>query len=302
LDTFHINPQLLLGMTQAEEVLIALLQHNVQEPRVIGFSLYKTDGAVSPANLLPEDFFRTTKAYSHSLYSNSRQVVHRLYLEPGFYIVMPTTYDSGQEGTFTLRVYSVAPVSLSVLDVVLDITKSPVIVTADTMESYKDMFLSFADENKTINAYELQELLHNSLPNDYMKSCASLDVCKRIIAAFQPQSHLGRIGFEKFKDFLSSLKVWQEIFGTYSKTTSGVMKAEKLREALSDVGFQLNTDLVHLLLLRYMRRDGTLRFGDFVACILHLICSFNSFTRKDTSKTGVVKLNSTEWMKAVLRC
>lgn len=41
-------------------------------------------------------------------------------------------------------------------------------------------------------------------------------------------------------------------------------------------GFQLNTDLVHLLLLRYMRRDGTLRFGDFVACILHLICSFSN--------------------------
>uniref|UniRef100_A0A915L5D7 Peptidase C2 calpain domain-containing protein n=1 Tax=Romanomermis culicivorax TaxID=13658 RepID=A0A915L5D7_ROMCU len=275
--TFHINPQLMLSMTSPEEVIIALLQHNVQDPRVVGFSVYRAPEMHSPPGIFPASFFRTSKALANSVYSNSRQVVLRIFLDPGAYVVVPSTYDCGQEGTFTLRVYSAAPINLNILDFPLDITKSPIIKTGDGMESYKNMFISFADENRTINAYELQELLHSCLPNDYMKSCASLDVCKRVLAAFQPQNHLGRLSFEKFKDFLCSLKVWQEILGHYSKATAGVMKAEKLREALADVGFQLNTDLIHLLLLRYMRRDGTLRFGDFVACILHLICTFKIY-------------------------
>lgn len=41
IDTFHINPQLMLSMTSPEEVIIALLQHNVQDPKVVGFSVYK---------------------------------------------------------------------------------------------------------------------------------------------------------------------------------------------------------------------------------------------------------------------
>jgi len=38
--TFHINPQLLLTVTQADDIIVALIQHQVQEPRVVGFSIY----------------------------------------------------------------------------------------------------------------------------------------------------------------------------------------------------------------------------------------------------------------------
>jgi len=41
LDTFHINPQLLVNIAEPDELLIALSQHHAQDPRVIGFSVYK---------------------------------------------------------------------------------------------------------------------------------------------------------------------------------------------------------------------------------------------------------------------
>lgn len=40
-------------------------------------------------------------------------------------------------------------------------------------------------------------------------------------------------------------------------------------------GFQLSTDVLSILVLRYMRKDGTLRFGDFVSAILHLSVAFS---------------------------
>lgn len=45
--------------------------------------------------------------------------------------------------------------------------------------------MQFADEHKTINAFELQELLETCLPNDYVKSCANLEVCRQIVIALE---------------------------------------------------------------------------------------------------------------------
>lgn len=40
------------------------------------------------------------------------------------------------------------------------------------------------------------------------------------------------------------------------------------------LGFQLNNEIMSVVVLRFMRKDGTLRFGDFVAAILHLTVAF----------------------------
>lgn len=40
-DSFHINPQLQLFVSEKEDVIIALNQHTAVEPKVIGFTMYK---------------------------------------------------------------------------------------------------------------------------------------------------------------------------------------------------------------------------------------------------------------------
>ena len=68
-----------------------------------------------------------------------------------------------------------------------------------------------------------------------------------------------------------------------------------------------------MIVLRYMRKDGTLRFGDFVVVILNLTVAFGNFLkngdilmkivmkiglghfdRKDSMRNGVVKINMGE--------
>lgn len=301
IDTFHINPQLMLRVEESGDVVISLLQHSHFDPKVIGFSMYRFDGE-NQENTLPAEFFRTKKANEHSTYSNSKQVVKRVTVEMGNYVVLPSTYDAGQEAVFTLRVYSEKPVYLWLLDNAPALSKQPVMkAPTDLQRTYEEMFMSIADQTKTVNCYELQELLHSCLPNDYMKSSSSLEVCRRAIQAFQQsQVNAGRLSCSSFRDFICSLKVWARVFEHYSPTTSGVMKAETLRDALSDVGFELSTDNFQLLMLRYMRRDGTLRFGDFVACILHLIAIFNIAARYNVTKKG--GFTTSEWMRIALRC
>ena len=44
-------------------------------------------------------------------------------------------------------------------------------------------------------------------------------------------------------------------------------------------GFALSTGVLATLTLRYMRKDGTLRFGDFVSAVLHLGAAFGESPR-----------------------
>lgn len=88
-----------------------------------------------------------------------------------------------------------------------------------------------------------------------------------------------------------NLKTWQGVFKIHTKEKSGILRAERLRDALYDIGFQLSTDIISILILRYMRRDGTLRLGDFVSAILHLTMAFGSYFIFDTfSKVIIIKI------------
>lgn len=101
---------------------------------------------------------------------------------------------------------------------------------------------------------------------------------------------------------MCSLKYWQTVFKNHSKDKTGILKAERLKDALLEVGFQVNTDVLSILILRYMRKDGTLRFGDFVSAILHLSIAFNLFESKDPLLNGNIKLNLADWLKSAFVC
>jgi hypothetical protein len=50
-----------------------------------------------------------------------------------------------------------------------------------------------------------------------------------------------------------------------------------------------------------MRKDGTLRFGDFVLAILTLVKNFDIFEKKDSLQQGFIKLTLPEFLKASLQ-
>ncbi|XP_049812675.1 calpain-C [Schistocerca nitens] len=303
-DTFHINPQLHLILSEMEEVIISLNQHSIMEPKVIGFTAYSLPK--NSTETIGKTFFKKNKSLVNSQYTNSRQVSHRCQLEQGGYLVLPTTFEPSQESSFTLRVYSSKPLKLKLLDIHPSLVKSaiikaPPLLDGKSFSQYEAVFLQLADEHRTVNAFELQELLDACLPNDYIKSCACMEVCRQVVLTLDT-SGSGRLKFNDFKDLMCSLKYWQIAFKNHTKEKTGILKAERLRDALLEVGFQLNTDVLSILILRYMRKDGTLRFGDFVSAILHLTVAFNVFESKDPLQNGSIKLSLAEWLKTSLMC
>lgn len=114
-DTFHINPQLQLFLTEREDVIISLCQHSIMEPKVIGFTLYNLNSLSKITECLPKTFFKKHKSLLNSQYTNSRQISQRCSLEAGRYLIMATTFEPAEESAFSIRVLGTS-IRLSILE------------------------------------------------------------------------------------------------------------------------------------------------------------------------------------------
>ncbi|XP_023329732.1 calpain-C [Eurytemora carolleeae] len=305
-DTFHLNPQLQVVMNQSEPVILSLSQHSVTHPQVIGFTGYP-----QPPNSdsLGRSFFKSARSLLNSQYTNSRHVSLRTTLSSCSYLVLPTTFEPSQESSFTFRVLSRSQTKLRAVDCTPALLRSPVLKAPAHLkeskgyEQYESLFMQLCDERRTVSAFELQELLETCLPNDYIKSMASIDVCRQIVSTLEKDKNsLGRLSHSNFKDLIVSLKMWQGVFRAHTKEKTGVLRAERLRDALLEVGFRTSNEILGQILLRYLRKDGTLRFGDFVSIILILNTAFGYAERKDPSKNGFTKLSTAELVRAMISC
>lgn len=286
-DTFFLNPQLLMTSPSADDAILSVSQFNALEPQVIGFSAYALNDDEETAELEADDdaeedvvmkqFFKSRRSLFNSQYTNSRQVALRCKLEPGKYLVLPTTYEPGQEAAFSFRVLSKSGVRIKLRESQPRLLRSPLVrATEGTkgLSQYQSLFSQSADDQQSVDAFELQELLEICLPNDYIKSCGSIEVCRLVISALDNKG-FGRINYKEFKDLICSIKFWHSVFKNHAKEKVGILRAERFRDALAEVGFRLNYSIISSLLAKYIRKDGTLRFGDFVASILCLTISFS---------------------------
>ena len=60
---------------------------------------------------LDKNFFSRNKPVAKSQFIDMREVTGRHKLEPGSYCIVPSTFESGEEGDFLLRVYTEKPIS-----------------------------------------------------------------------------------------------------------------------------------------------------------------------------------------------
>lgn len=180
-DSFHINPQLQLFLTEKEDVIISLNQHSVMEPKVIGFTLYNLSNSewmremsvggiklffvfffaaqTKVTECLPKSFFKKHKSLLNSQYTNSRQISQRCSIEPGRYLIMATTFEPMEESAFSIRVLGTT-IRLALLEtqtmLLLDpfpyLHNSQKILQTDPNAAgtaqYEPVFLQLADDHK----------------------------------------------------------------------------------------------------------------------------------------------------------
>ncbi|KAL5015863.1 hypothetical protein ScPMuIL_005452 [Solemya velum] len=132
LDSFACNPQYLLVLKQADEfnpqtddpenegtcsIVVALMQEQTQHRQrakiqrlQISFMIYKANDTCS--NLTAQHFRYNNDCGKSGVYINFREVSNRFDLEPGNYVIIPSTFNAGESSTFVLRVFGEKSFSL----------------------------------------------------------------------------------------------------------------------------------------------------------------------------------------------
>ncbi|KAM4694198.1 calpain-8-like [Discoglossus pictus] len=127
-ETYWTNPQFRFRLEEpghgccrpADEpycnVIVGLLQKNRRKRKStgkhmlhIGFFMYQVPKEFEncPGFQMSKDFFRTTKRVARTdVYKDQRETSKRLKLPVGEYLIVPHTFDPGEDGDFCLRIFS----------------------------------------------------------------------------------------------------------------------------------------------------------------------------------------------------
>uniref|UniRef100_A0A674BGM6 Calpain 1, (mu/I) large subunit a n=1 Tax=Salmo trutta TaxID=8032 RepID=A0A674BGM6_SALTR len=123
-NTFWINPQYKITLLEEDDdpeddevacsFLVALMQKDRrryrgqgQDMHTIGFAIYEVRDKGCQNVHLKKDFFLNHSSCARSeTFINLREVSNRLRLPPGEYLIVPSTFESGKEADFVLRVFT----------------------------------------------------------------------------------------------------------------------------------------------------------------------------------------------------
>jgi len=105
--TWANNPQYSLVVHNPKSnVIVSLAQqdcrllNNREDHFPIAFSIFKTNDATHRVQSPKNEFLKT------GVFQHRREVCLEMNLEPGFYVIVPATYDKGQNAKFTISAYS----------------------------------------------------------------------------------------------------------------------------------------------------------------------------------------------------
>ncbi|XP_043536953.1 calpain-9 [Chiloscyllium plagiosum] len=318
-DTFWVNPQYKVKLLEADEeqddgkdectMMVALMQKNRRKLRkegadllTIGFAIYEAEGGIDH---LQKEFFRfhASKAKSKT-YINIRENSERFKLPPGDYVIVPTTFQPEEEADFLIRLFTEKKTkTLEMGDKVGADLPEPSKPTVNPQEEsqeekqFRSMFEQISGKDLVINAYELQDILNTIFAKRKEVAMESFDIetCRSIVSLYNKDNAEG-LGFDEFKIFWSRMKLWTSAFLSCDHDKSGTISAHELRTAVKNTGFQVNNQLLQLMVIRYSDAYLQIDFDNYLRCMVRLETAFRSFKACDTRQTGEVTLNLMQWL------
>ncbi|KAF9793842.1 hypothetical protein SFRURICE_007373 [Spodoptera frugiperda] len=254
LETFWKNPQYTVTLQDVDEgdeenkctIIVALMQKNRRSQRhqgleclTIGFAVYRLPDYGRVPKPLDVNFFKYNASVGRSqAFINLREVSARFKLDPGSYVIVPSTFDPDEEGEFLLRVKEIAP-------------------NPEPADPVRELFNKLAGADGEGQGF-------------------SKDVCRSMVAMLDKDGS-GGLGFDEFKTLWIDLRNWRAVFRLYDTEGRGAIPPQHLRDALHSAGYTVNAHVLNVLAHRYSSPDGYIQFDDFIMCSVRLKTMIDTF-------------------------
>nr|QHX41520.1 calpain-B isoform X1 [Octopus vulgaris] len=323
LDTFWTNPQFKVSLTDPDDddddnmctLLIAVLQKDRRKNKkqgiemlTIGYMIYKLSDDAK-GGIQDMNFFKYHPSCGKSAsFINMREICGRHKLDPGNYVVVPSTFEPNCEGDFLVRVFTEKESTGGLLDEETGFDDDQTFNEAtdeekEQGEALRSKFMEIAGEDMEINSYELRDVLNTVFKSgsfvEFQFEGFGIEACRSMVAMHDGDMS-GKLGFVEFKTLWKDLRRWKSVFKDFDADKSGNLNSHELRNALHSAGFRLSNNNFQALVMRYSNGDGSISFVDFIVCAIRLKSMLTSFATYDTGKTGVIALSANNFVQMTM--
>ncbi|XP_073718206.1 calpain-2 catalytic subunit-like [Misgurnus anguillicaudatus] len=317
-DTFCSNPQFVIKLEDVDDdpydgedgctLLVGLMQKDRRKYKRygrdlnwIGFAIYEVPDVYkgrSNVHLGPDVLLQKEMVAGIKSFASMREISERYKLPPGEYVIIPSTYEPNLQGSFILRVFTEKEAAVSPMDVNItaNITKD-YISESDVDPRYKQLFMKFAGNDSQLSVVELQQMLNNfvSKRTDIKTNGFSMETCRHIISLLDKNGS-GKLGLVDFQTLWIKIQRYMDIFKNRDTDKSGTMSSNEMRDALEIAGFQVNGEILQVIVSRYADQQYAIDFDNFVSCLIRLEMLFEIFELFNKKNTGEIKLDIHQWL------
>ncbi|XP_041808704.1 calpain-1 catalytic subunit-like [Chelmon rostratus] len=322
--TFAINPQYRIRVTKIDKeeegdknVLLSLMQKPQQQnrkhtrPYPIGLTLFQVP-AGTPAGRLGASFFHGNRPLKQiQSYTDERDLIEHHSLQPGEYLIVPSTIKPYMSADFVLTVYTKAETKISPHDGHEDdhhdheketLPERPADEDDDKDDDEDDdkettgkdpihvTFSHYADQYGELSGRQLQRLLNDNFPHGSWNGFG-LDTCRSMIALVDTDQRM-TMTFSEFSTLWKKINEYKKLFHRSDLNQSGSLSDYELKRAIEAAGMDPNDGMVMLMMFRYSGFSSTSIEG-FITLMLRLDKMSNIF--EDKSSNGVIHLTRDEW-------
>ncbi|KAK7137190.1 hypothetical protein R3I93_017309 [Phoxinus phoxinus] len=249
-------------------------------------------------HLGPDVLLRQRSIAGSSTFINLREMSERFKLPPGEYVIIPSTFEPHRKGSFILRVFTEKEAAAKPMDAEIsaDITKQ-YISESDVDPHFKHLFKQIAGNDSEVSVFELQQTLDSviSKRTDLKTDGFSMETCRHIISLLDRDGS-GKLGLVEFHILWTKIQKYLDIFKNRDTDNSGTMSSHEMRDAVKEAGFQLNNEVLQVIISRYANQQYAIDFDCFVSCLIRLEMLFKMFKTFDKKETGKMELDILQWL------
>ncbi|XP_073718215.1 calpain-2 catalytic subunit-like [Misgurnus anguillicaudatus] len=315
-DTFSSNPQFVIKLEDVDDdphdgedgctLVVGLMQKDGRKDKrigrdlnAIGFYIYEVpDEYKGRSNVhLGSDVLLYKRSVAKSEFIYMREISKRFKLPPGEYVIIPSTYVPNLQRSFILRVFSEKKATVSPMDVnITSNIKKDRISDSDVDPSCKELFMQFAGNDSEVSVKELQQMLNKFVSEriDIMSDGFSRETCRHIIRLLDKNGS-GKLVLMEFHTLWIKIQRYLDIFKNRDTDKSGTMSSYEMRDAVTDAGFQVNGEVLQVIISRYANKQQAIDFDNFVGCLINLEMRFTIFQLFDKN-TGRIELDIQQWL------
>ncbi|XP_070699004.1 calpain-1 catalytic subunit-like [Pempheris klunzingeri] len=311
-DSFWTNPQYWVktggeycGKDGEKNMVVSLMQKPDKRNRRlvqnlhIGFSVFEvTEKDQGKKGKFPPSFFSSHKPVAQTdTYMNAREVMKFFTLEPGEYLIVPSTFTPNETASFILTTFSKAETQgyeNSGYHRAEPAEKLKQVKNVRDDEKKTALFRQYSDQFEEVKAEQLQELLNDKILKGDLKSGGfSIDACRSMVALMDT-SITGKLNGQEFLRLWNKVVKYKDIFFRTDVSHTGTLSVSELRNAFTVSGMKISDDMLSLLALRYGASSGHMTLESFICLILRLDCMYKIF--KQLSDGKAMNLRESEWI------